>query len=203
MNVLFFVALFLTGAQAFFPATVKVGTSLHAISGDNSRQQQRKTDLNAYNPKNEKNIFGSKLMPPLTEEELSDLLKEFNITNFDLNNDPELQKWEPSKEFFEKFGFQNNTERYKRKVMDVKIDFYANYRTPILPQYKTFIADMMAVTFIQSVDSRYQYDALHAFGICTQYYTIMKGYALQDEVRSRKLYLPFIKHVSIILIFLV
>jgi hypothetical protein len=36
--------------------------------------------------------------------------------------------------------------------------------------------------FPQSIDSRYKYDALHAFGICTQYYTIMKGYPLQDEV---------------------
>merc|ERR1712134_111366 len=53
---------------------------------------------------------------------------------------------------------------------------------PILPQYKTFVADVMAMTFVQSMDSRYEYDALHAFGICTQYYTIMKGYALQDEI---------------------
>jgi hypothetical protein len=93
-----------------------------------------------------------------------------------------MLKWAPSKEFFETFGFQNNTERYKRKTMDVKMDFYANYRKPILPQYKTFLADLMAMTFVQSIDSRYKYDPLHAFGICTQYYTIMKGYALQDEV---------------------
>lgn len=128
--------------------------------------------------------FGSKLLPDFTEEELVEMFKEFNITNFDINKDPELSKWAPSKEFFEKFGFQNNTEKYKRKTMDVKIDFYNNYRNPILPQYKTFLADLMAVTFIQTIDSRYVYDALHAFGICTQYYTIMKGYALQDEVRQ-------------------
>merc|ERR1711988_1217891 len=91
-------------------------------------------------------------------------------------------KWNPSKEFFEIYGFQNNTERYKRKTSDVKVDFYASYRKPILPQYKTFIADVMAMTYIQTVDSRYKYDALHAFGICTQYYTITKGYAMQDEI---------------------
>lgn len=56
------------------------------------------------------------------------------------------------------------------------------YRKPILPQYKTFIADVMAMTFVQTIDSRYKYCPLHAFGICTQYYTIMKGYALQDEI---------------------
>ena len=80
------------------------------------------------------------------------------------------------------YGFQNNTERYKRKTMDVKIQFYSEYTKPILPQYKTFLADIMAMAFIQSVDSRYKYDPLHAFGICTQYYTIMKGYALQEEI---------------------
>lgn len=121
-------------------------------------------------------------MQDVSEDELTDLFKEFNITNFNLDTDPELLKWQPSKEFFERFGFQNNTERYRRKTTDVKIDFYAAYRKPILPQYKTFIADIMAMTFVQSMDSRYEYDALHAFGICTQYYTIMKGYALQDEI---------------------
>ena len=135
-------------------------------------------------PPSEKSAFKSKLLTDFTEAELSEMFKEFNITNFDINNDPELEKWAPSKEFFERYGFQNNTERYKRKVADVKTDFYSNYRNPILPQYKTFLADLISVTFIQSVDSRYEYDALHAFGICTQYYTIMKGYALQDEVRG-------------------
>jgi len=140
------------------------------------------TQLNAKADPKDKNIFGSKLMPDFTEQELEDVFKEFNITNFDVNKDPEILKWAPSKEFFETFGFQNNTERYKRKVQNVKEDFYMQYRKPILPQYKTFIADIMAMTFVQSVDSRYKYDALHAFGICTQYYTIMKGYALQDEI---------------------
>mmetsp|Transcript_18494 Transcript_18494/g.25566 ORF Transcript_18494/g.25566 Transcript_18494/m.25566 type:complete len:365 (-) Transcript_18494:164-1258(-) len=143
-------------------------------------QRASRVQLNAYDQ--DKNVFGSKLMPDFTEEELSDIFKEFNITNFDINKDPELAKWAPSKQFFETYGFQNNTEKYKRKTMDVKMDFYSEYRKPILPQYKTFLADIMAMTFIQTVDSRYKYDALHAFGICTQYYTIMKGYALQDEI---------------------
>ena len=133
-------------------------------------------------PTGDKNSFGSKLLPDFSEDELTEMFKEFNITNFDLNKDPEITKWNPSKEFFETYGFQNNTERYKRKTSDVKVDFYASYRKPILPQYKTFIADVMAMTYIQTVDSRYKYDALHAFGICTQYYTIMKGYAMQDEI---------------------
>lgn len=131
----------------------------------------------------DRKAFASKLLPVYDEDELADIFKEFNITNFDYRNDPELAKWQPSKEFFEKFGFQNNTERYKRKVADVKTDFYSTYTTPILPQYKTFIADLLAVTYIQIIDSRFEYDALHAFGLCTQYYTIMKGYPLQDEVR--------------------
>ena len=159
--------------NAFVPYPSRL-LSVKTVSGRESLQ------LDAYDP--EKNIFGSKLMPEFTEEELTDLFKEFNITNFDINKDPEIAKWAPSKQFFELYGFQNNTERYKRKTMDVKIQFYSEYTKPILPQYKTFIADIMAMSFIQSVDSRYKYDALHAFGICTQYYTIMKGYALQDEI---------------------
>ena len=46
---------------------------------------------------NDRSTFGSKLMADITEEELSDIFKEFNITNYDLNKDPELAKWAPSK----------------------------------------------------------------------------------------------------------
>lgn len=179
MQILLILSSLFALTQAFLPAQVKFSSSLNNIN-DNNNNRQSDTELNVV--KKDQNILGSKLMPPFTKDELSDLMKEFNITNFDLNNDPEIKKWSPSKEFFEKFGFQNMTERYKRKVMDVKMDFYSNYRTPILPQYKTFVADVMSMTFLQSVDSRYKYDAIHAFGICTQYYTIMKGYALQDEI---------------------
>ena len=110
------------------------------------------------------------------------MFKEFNMTSWDPNTDPEIQKWAPSKQFFEKFGFQNNTARYQRKTSDVKVDFYAKYKTPILPMYKTFVADVMSMTHIQTIDSRYKYDKLHAFGLCTQYYTVMKGYPLADEI---------------------
>lgn len=165
-------------AYAFFPSQVKLGSSMKEIVG--YRHDELK--LNQHNP--DKNVLGSKLMPPFSEAEMSALLKDLNITNFDLSKDPELAKWAPSKQFFEKFGFQNNTERYKRKTMHVKMDFYSNYTKPILPQYKTFLSDLLTVSFLQTVDSRYSYDILHAFGICTQYYTIMKGYALQDEVRE-------------------
>jgi hypothetical protein len=131
----------------------------------------------------DKPVLNSKLLADVTPAELQDLFKEFNVTNFDfVNKDAELAQWGPSKEFFEMYGFQNNTERYARKTMHVKMDFYSAYKKPILPQYKTFVADVMSMTHVQSIDSRYRYDALHAFGICTQYYTIMKGYALQDEI---------------------
>ena len=149
-----------------------------------STANKRSTILKST-PTSDKNSFGSKLLPDFTEDELKEMFKEFNITNFDLNNDPDIIKWAPSKEFFEVYGFQNNTERYKRKTADVKAQFYSSYTKPILPQYKTFIADIMAMSFVQTIDSRYKYDALHAFGICTQYYTIMKGYALQDEVFTK------------------
>ena len=163
------------GVQAFLPGPVKL-----ALTTKTFTRHKKNTQIYVHNP--DKNVFGSKLIPPMSETELSELLKEFNITNFDARSDPELTKWEPSKQFFEQFGFQNNTERYKRKTMHVKMDFYSNYTKPILPQYKTFISDLLTVMFLQTIDTRYVYDSLHAFGICTQYYTVMKGYALQDEV---------------------
>jgi hypothetical protein len=166
-------------ALAFFPSAPKI----NAFGSVNKVAQQQSSALYSDNP--DRNLFGSKLMPDPTDMEMEEMFKEFNITtSFDINKDPDLMKWYPSKEFFEKFGFQNMTEKYQRKTMDVKVDFYAAYRKPILPQYKTFIADIMAMTFVQTIDARYKYDALHAFGICTQYYTIMKGYALQDEVKE-------------------
>ena len=167
-------------ATAFFPSAPKIaGWTGNTVS---KLEKRIVAPLHSDNP--DRNLFGSKLMPDPSEEELAEMFKEFNITSsFDINKDPDLMKWYPSKEFFEKFGFQNMTEKYKRKTMDVKVDFYSSYTKPILPQYKTFIADIMAMTFVQTIDSRYKYDALHAFGICTQYYTIMKGYALQDEVQ--------------------
>lgn len=171
----FFFLAELASCLGFFPSTTRLGTSLTGRG-----QSKPATEMNAVSK--EKRLIESKLMPPFTGDELTELMKEFNITSYDINNDPELEKWGPSKQFFEEYGFQNYTERYKRTVSDVKTDFYAAYRRPILPQYKTFLADLMTVTFIQSVDARYKYDALHAFGICTQYYTIMKGYALSDEV---------------------
>lgn len=169
-------AIYCNIAYAFYPSQVILGTTMKGATG----ARQIVSELNQHNA--DKNVLGSKLMPPFSESEMTALLKELNITNFDLSKDPELAKWSPSKQFFENFGMQNNTERYKRKTMHVKMDFYSNYTKPILPQYKTFLSDLLTVTFLQTVDSRYSYDILHAFGICTQYYTIMKGYALQDEV---------------------
>ena len=64
----------------------------------------------------------------------------------------------------------------------MKREFYDKYRHPILPQYKTFVADLMAMTFVQTIDSRFEYDPMYAFGLCTQYYTVMKGYPMSDEI---------------------
>jgi len=44
--------------------------------------------MGAANP--DRTAFGSKLLPDFTEEELKEMFKEFNITSFDLNKDPEL-----------------------------------------------------------------------------------------------------------------
>lgn len=181
------IAFLVASATAFIPTPAKFGNSIYnskSAKGNNAgvhnENKQSSTELNVYYK--DKNVLGSKLLPPFTEDEFSDLLQEFNITNFDINKDPDVLKWAPSKQFFEKYGFQNNTERYARKTQDVKTEFYLNYRKPILPQYKTFISDMMTVYHVQSIDSRFEYDAVQAFGMCTQYYTIMKGYAMESEI---------------------
>lgn len=163
-------------AVGYFPSNVKLGAKLRSVA------QNRHDNIKLHQHNADRNVLGSKLMPPYNEAEMAEMLKELNITNFDVALDPEITKWAPSKQFFEQYGFQNNTERYKRKTMHVKMDFYSNYTNPILPQYKTFISDLLTVVFLQTADSRFNYDALFAFGICTQYYTIMKGYALQEEV---------------------
>lgn len=172
--ILLFFVLFLQVSFSFVPGRRLFSAQLSQIAQSQSSSTQR----NAANT--DKRTFGSKLFPTLTQEELSIALKEFNITTLDLADDPELLKWAPSKEFFERFGISNSTSR--RTVSDVKADFYGTYRRPILPQYKTFVADLMHVLFLQRSDARFQYDPLLAFGICTQYYTIMKGYALSEEV---------------------
>lgn len=117
----------------------------------------------------------------MNEEDISLIMKEFNITEDSLNvYDPTLAN-SAGKEFFEKMTLREKKAR--RTVMDAKVDFYSEYRTPILPQYKTFLSEFLTVLLLQVEDGRYEYDALHAFGICTHYYTIMKGYPLEDEVR--------------------
>eukprot|EP01031_Cornospumella_fuschlensis_P028858 gene28858-34828_t len=132
--------LFLQVSFSFVPGRRLFSAQLSQIA----HSQSSNTQLNAANT--DKRTFGSKLFPALTQEELSAALKEFNITTMDLADDPELLKWAPSKEFFERFGFQNATGP-RRTVSDVKTDFYATYRRPILPQYKTFVADLMHVLF--------------------------------------------------------
>ncbi|RYG69991.1 hypothetical protein EON64_01325 [archaeon] len=176
--ILLFFVFFLQFSFSFIPGRRLFSAQLSQIAQSQSSSTQR----NAANP--DKRTFGSKLFPTLTQEELNAALKEFNITTLDLADDPELLKWAPSKEFFERFGFQNITDRSRKTVSDVKMAFYGTYRRPILPQYKTFVADLMHVLFLQRSDARFQYDPLLAFGICTQYYTIMKGYALSEEVGS-------------------
>lgn len=132
----------------------------------------------------DKSYVRSRLLPPVSKEEYLSILAEFNITSFDVDTDPDFAKFKTDKSFFEQYGTKNMTEQYSFTVQDVKSSFYSLYNTPLLPQYKTFLSDLMVVTHLQTTDARFKYDALFAFGICTQYYTIMKGYTLQDEVRQ-------------------
>lgn len=169
-------------ASAYFPTRFRNSHSRSSQPSESNSQPQQQQDsstrLHVRQP-----VPGSKLTPPFTEEEVSNIFKEFNITIADFDNDPEIQKWEPSKEFFDRVAPSLDAKDAKKyAVQDVKTAFYSNYRVPILPQYKTFISDLMVTGISQSSDVRFIPDALYAFGLCTQYYTIMKGYALQDEV---------------------
>lgn len=62
------------------------------------------------------------------------------------------------------------------------MDFYSTYTNPIESHYTAFLSNLMSTTFTQTTHELYAYDALQAFGLCTQYYTIMKEYALSDQV---------------------
>jgi len=84
--------------------------------------------------------------------------------------------------FFDKLAAKASLEHSTRKIMHVKMDFHTKYTNPIVPQYNKFLSNLMAAVFTQSHDSVYAYDALQAFGICTQYYSVMQGYACQDQV---------------------
>jgi hypothetical protein len=168
--------LFIQYVNAFFPRNQRLSL------GKNTANQVSATSKPSVS---EENIFTSRLVPPVTDEEFDEMFKEFNVTALEYRNkDPELEKWRPSKDLFEKYGVKmlNQTLQNPRTLMDVKTKFYDKYTVPLLPQYKTFIADFMAINHYQTIDTRFVYDTLFAFGICTQYYTIMKGYALQEEV---------------------
>lgn len=71
----------------------------------------------------------------------------------------------------------------KRERMHAKMDFHRRYAVPILPDYKAFLSDFIGAMFSLTSDPTFECDALTAFGICTQYYTLMKEYVLRDQVR--------------------
>jgi hypothetical protein len=167
-------------SSGFFPGTSRFGKSFPAHSASLSGSKTAKR-MNPYDPTR---VVDSKLLPPHSEDDFSNLMREHNISNYHMNDDPEVRQWSPPMDFFEKFGVQNQRDGSTRSLMDVRTEFYSTYKTPILPQYKTFISDLMNVLTMQRMDARFEYDALLAFGICTQYYTIMKSYAFQEEVCS-------------------
>lgn len=90
--------------------------------------------------------------------------------------------WAESKKFLESLGFPSGPVLNKRNSMDVKMDFYTSYKRPILPDYTDFIADMLTVTYIQRDCTGFKYDSLYAFGVCTQYYSVMREYQQANEV---------------------
>jgi uncharacterized coiled-coil protein SlyX len=176
------VILLASPAVAYVPHRFRNSRSRPSRPSESAPEQQQtresSTRLHVVQP-----IPGSKLTPPFTAEEVSNIFKEFNITIADFDNDPEILKWEPSKEFFDRVAPSLDAKEAKKyAVQDAKTAFYTNYRVPILPQYKTFISDLMVTGISQTSDVRFVPDAMYAFGLCTQYYTIMKGYALQDEI---------------------
>jgi hypothetical protein len=178
------VTLLLTTSVAFALSPAKFRS--HSRSAHRSRllqeqqqqSQQSNTRLNVVQP-----IPGSKLTQPYTEEEVNKIFQEFNITVKDFDSDPDFKKWAPTNDFFQRVAPNLDVNKaVKLAVQDVKSAFYSNYRVPILPQYKTFVSDLMVTGVGQMTDMRFVPDAIYAFGLCTQYYTIMKGYALQDEI---------------------
>lgn len=76
----------------------------------------------------------------------------------------------------------HNEARIRKKAMHVKMDFYCSYAARIEPHYSSFLSSFISGVFAQTTHEQYVYDPLQAFGLCTQYYTIMKEYSLSDQV---------------------
>lgn len=67
-------------------------------------------------------------------------------------------------------------------IHHVKKRFESSYTVAIAPHYRTYILDLLAFTHIQRQQAHFQYDAVYALGLCTQFYSAMRHYALPQEV---------------------
>lgn len=81
----------------------------------------------------------------------------------------------------------------KNPVKDVSStldDFYAEYsQPPVLPMYRPYLVDMMSQAHLISVDSRFKYDAIFAWGLWDSFNGMMKNYdQLVGEGNSDKIW---------------
>jgi hypothetical protein len=74
-------------------------------------------------------------------------------------------------------------------IHHVKKRFESSYTLAMAPHYRTYVLDLLAFTHVQRQQTHFQYDAIYALGLCTQFYSAMRHYAVPQEVRDRSLHL--------------
>lgn len=70
-------------------------------------------------------------------------------------------------------------------IHHVKKRFESSYTLAIAPHYRTYVLDLLAFTHVQRQQTHFHYDAIYALGLCTQFYSAMRHYAVPQEVRDR------------------
>eukprot|EP01033_Poteriospumella_lacustris_P011179 gene11179-7953_t len=69
-------------------------------------------------------------------------------------------------------------------IHHVKQRFESSYTLAIAPHYRTYVLDLLAFTHVQRQQTHFQYDAIYALGLCTQFYSAMRHYAVPQEIDS-------------------
>lgn len=176
MNAMMTFALLLWSLQfsfvlSFLPGHTKFAGRLNGLGRARSKSEQRDLKSKLHVDK-EVSKFSENGSPGQMSDSNSARLNIFSTLQ------PKLIK---SEQLLHKFA-SGHVDRHKRRPMHAKMDFYSSYTAPILPQYSAFLSDLISVVFSQTAHELYVYDPLHAFGLCTQYFTIMKEYVLPDQV---------------------
>lgn len=158
---------------SFLPGHVKLGSRLSGLG-------RARTKIDQPDGRNRFTCESDKSSPKFSATGSPQLQNDLGSSTFNIFS-TQRSKIGASGQIHQKLAFLSE-QRNTKKSMHVKMDFYSTYTNPIESHYTAFLSNLMSTTFTQTTHELYAYDALQAFGLCTQYYTIMKEYALSDQV---------------------